>query len=326
MMATELADTATHDEIQETVDQIIEDRKGDEEKTDSQKVAEQRDKPVTERPAETDSGSETASEAGEKTGDSEGQVDTAESDSVESDSDSVEWLDDDLKAEVAAYGIGEDELADFSNREELDRALRFFDRSAQEAGRKALAEGDKSQDRDGQGRFAKKESESQEEKEEPKEGYEINLDKDAFDEELVGEFSRMRDYIDGRFAELDAAAEEQRFDSLVDSVGHADLFGKAGKENDKQLQRRQDLFVAVKAQRIGLQALGRDVDLDESLVSRVARMVFAEELGKKDLKARTKKISKQSNGRVGGAAAKSPEEPESIREEMRRLHKELEDA
>lgn len=320
MAIAELTAESTHDEITQAVDQIVEDRKGGdtpEDKSDSQKIVEERDETSV---AETDSGSESTADKGEETGDSD--ADQAQ-----------DWLDDGLKTEIAAYGIDEKELADFTSREEVERALRFFDRSALEAGRKAMAESDKEtgKARNEQGRFAKKEPEKEGE---PKEGqYEITLDKDTYDEDLVGEFTQMRDHyesriaaLEARFAESDGRAEEQRFDSLVDSLGHTDLFGKSGKEKAEELQRREDLFVAVKAQQIGLQQLGRPTDLDGSLVNRVARMVFAEDLGKKDLKTRTRKISKQSNNRMGGSATKAHDFTEPLKDEMRRLYKELDEA
>lgn len=327
MSTVELTENSTHEDIVKVVDQLVENHDGDEKKGDAQKIAEERDEPVTDTSVETDSDSKDTAEKGDETGDSEDQA----------------WLDDDLKNEVAAYGIDEKEIVDFTSREELERALRFFDRSALEAGRKAMAEGDTEADkaRDEQGRFKKKEPESESKKEESKEGqYEITLDKDEYGEDLVDEFKRMRDYyesriathesrfdaLENRFAEADTAAEEQRFDSIVDSLGHADLFGKSGKENDKELQRREDLFVAVKAQIIGLQSLGRPAGLDEVLVNRVARMVFAEQLGKKDLKDRTRKVFNQANGRMGGSATKAHDSPEPLKDEMRRLYKELADA
>ena len=155
--------------------------------------------------------------------------------------------------------------------------------------------------RDEHGRFQKNDDSAQQT--ETKDGrYEISLDKDIYDEDLIDELARMRDHyesrlgvLETRLAEQDAKADEQLFDSLVDSLGYADLFGTTGKENAKQLQRRQDLHVAVKAQQIGLNVLGKGVDLDKSLVNRVARMVFAEEVSKKELKAQTRKISQQSD-------------------------------
>jgi hypothetical protein len=308
-MAIELEDAATHEDIQTAVDQIIEDRKGD-----GQLIAEERDKPVGDMSAEEDSGSDDTASDGEDTGKEE----------------TSDWLDDDLKAEVAAYGIDEKELTDFTSREEVERALRFFDKSALEAGRKVLAEGEPV--RDEQGKFSKKEAESTEE---AKDGqYEISQDfKERFDDDLTDELTRMRDHyesrlskLETRLAEVDLQAEEQQFDGFVDALGMSELFGKTGKETAKELQRRQDLLVATRAQKIGLQAMGRSVDLDQSLVNRVSRMVFADDIAKKDLKSRTRKISKQSNGRQGGGATRPSDPPESLRAEARRLYKELENA
>lgn len=304
-MTTELTADSTHEDITAAVDEIIESRKGD-----AQVIAEDNDKPTGDMTAEEDSGSDTA-ENGEDTGADQ----------------EPDWLDEDLKAEIAAYGIDEKTLADFSNREEVERAMRLFDKTALEAGRKAMADGDGTPARDEKGRFQKEESE-------PREGaYEIGLDRDIYDDGIVDEFTRLRDHyesrlsaLEGRLAEQDAKADELLFDSIVDTLGHSDLFGTTGKENSKQLQRRKDLHVAVKAQQIGLQVLGHAADLDSALINRVARMVFAEELGKKDLKAKTRKISQQSSHRLGGGATRPQDPAETLRDEMRRRYKELENA
>ena len=311
-MTTELTAESTHEDITSAVEAIIKDRQGDETKGDAQRIAEERDKPVGDTSAESDAGSDETASDGEETG-----TETP-----------AEWLDDDLKAEIATYGINEKELSDFTSREEVERALRFFDKSALEAGRKALAEGDgEKPTRDEHGKFAKKDEPA----EETKDGkYEIGLDKDIYDEDLVNELTHMRDHyesrlgaLETRLAEQDAKADEQLFDTLVDASGHADLFGVTGKENSKQLQRRQDLHVAVKAQQIGLKVMGRSVDLDQSLVHRVARMVFAEDIGKKELKARTRKLSQQSSQRMGGGATRPSGPAETLRDELRHLYKEL---
>jgi len=312
-MATELTSESTHEDITQAVDAIIKDRQED--TSDAVKIAEERDKPVGDMTAETDAGSSDTADDGDDSGD-EKQAD---------------WLDDDLKAELSAYGIDEHGVSDFTSREELERAMRFFDKSALEAGRKAMAEGDgETPPRDEHGKFTKKEAEPAE----PKEGqYEIGLSKDIYDEDLVNELTRMRDHyesrlgaLETRLAEQDAKADEQLFDSIVDTLGHSDLFGTTGKENSKQLQRRQDLHVAVKAQQIGLQVMGRGADLDQSLVNRVVRMVFAEDIGKKELKARTRKVSQQSNSRMGGGTTRPTDPAETLRDEMRRRYKELEGA
>lgn len=261
-----------------------------------------------------DSSGEEAAEKGEKAGEES-------------------WLDEDLKAEAAAIGFDESDLADFASREELERALRLFDKKALEAGRKAMAEEDKGPARNEKGRFEKKAEPKVEPKpEEAKDGrFEISSKfKEVYDEDIVSELTRLRDHyetrldaLESRFAESDARAEEKHFDSLVDALGHADLFGKTDAEDTKQLQRRQDLHVAVKAQLIGLAQLGRPTELTESLVNRVARMVFAEDLGKKDLKNRTRKISRQSNARQGGGATRPQDPREDPRDEADRLYREL---
>ena len=229
---------------------------------------------------------------------------------------SGDWLNDELKAEVAAYGIDEDELADFTSREELDRALRLFDKSALEAGRKAQEEG------------SEQEGKAEETtKPEEKSGYEVDLDPEEFDENLVGELKRMKDYYEGRFAEMEsqfsAIAEEQEFDGIVDNLGHADLFGKSGKETKKEVERREEVMIAVKAYRIGLEQLGRPVEMNEALVERVAKMVHHDAFSKKERKAHTRKITKQSNGRMGGNVTKPHEAAESQLEYVTRVHEGL---
>ena len=325
----ELTETSTHDEIQSFVDEITEARAGDPPKTDAEIANGHADNFRTEETtAAPDKGDETAA---------------ATKAEGEEKAEGRDWFDDDLKAEVAAYGIGEEELADFSSREEVQRALRFFDKSALEAGRKAMAESEATPTdpkRDEKGRFAPKaetETKAPEGKPDGKGGYEIKLDKNVYDEPIVEEFTRLRDHyesrlealqsvvetLDSRFRDLDAKAEEQQFDSLVDSLGHADLFGKTNNENAKQLERRKDLHVAVKAQMLGLAQLGRPTELSDSLINRVARMVFAEEFSKKDLKSRTSKIQKQSNGRMGGGATRPTEPSESARDEADRRYREM---
>lgn len=297
-MSIDINSASTHEDIVSAVDSIIESQKGD-----AALIAEERDKPTGDLSAEDHASEAPSADEGEDTG-------------------SESWLDDDLKAEIAAYGLDEESLADFSSREELERAMRLFDKTALEAGRKAQPKEEESPKRDEQGRFQKAEEPA---------GYEIKLDRDLYDEDLVNELTAMRDHYEARVAKLearqaenDAKAEVQLFDSLVDGLGHADLFGTSGKENSKQLDRRQSLYDAAKAMQIGMQVMGRDVQLDQSLLLRVARMAFTEEFSKKDLKAATRKITKQSNGRMGGGQTRPSDPPESLREEMRRLWKEYE--
>jgi hypothetical protein len=157
---------------EQVVKEVEADRAG--EKSDAQIVSETAGKPAPEKtPAETGSGSKAAPK-----GDDTVKADSAK---VEDRSDDG-WMDDDLKTELAAYGVSESEVSDFANRDEVERALRLFDKSAMEAGRKALADGP---DRNEKGQFAKKEEPSEPE---PRVGqYEVSLDKDVYDDEITCE-------------------------------------------------------------------------------------------------------------------------------------------
>lgn len=303
------------------VNEVQADRAGEQKpegKSDAQIVNEQAGKPSPETPAENKSGRETAQE-----GEESGSV-----------SERPEWMDDDVQAEAAAYGIDESELADFTSREELDRALRLFDKTALEAGRKAMAESEEDKTRNEKGQFVKKEEPKAEQPKEkaPRDGrYEVSLDPDLYDEEIISELTKIRDHYDSRlealeshFAEASASAEEQRFDSFVDSLGHADLFGETGKESEKELERRRDLNVAVKAQMIGLERLGRPAEMSKQLIARVANMAFGDELSKKRLKQQTVKVSKQNQLRQGGSPTKPQPPSDNPRDEFDRLYKELE--
>lgn len=326
---TEVTPDTSSDDIAAYAEQVIKEveseRQGEpERKSDAQIVNEQAgtpqpgDKPK-ETPAEKNSGSNTATDDGEDSG---------------AVAESPEWLTDDVKAEAAAYGFDESVVADFASREEFDRALRLFDKAAMEAGRKAMAE-DEAQGaaRNEKGQFVKKDEPKADAPKEsaPKDGrYQVSLSPDLYDEEIINEFSKLRDFYEPRlaaleahFAEVTARAEEQRFDSLVDSLGHADLFGTTGKESEKELERRRDLNVAVKAQMIGLAKLGRPAEMSQQLISRVANMAFAEHLQKKLLKQQTRKISRQSDGRLGGSPTKPLPPSEDPREEADRLYREL---
>lgn len=312
MALEEITEQSTSDEISEYADQVAKEVEAERagEKGDAQITAEHADNEHVEKKQPVEKKSDEVDDSAE--------------------SDGREWLDDKLKSEVAAYGIEESELADFTSREELERALRLIDKRALESGRKAMAEKPDEGEaaRDEAGRFKKK---AESEAKPVREGqYEIALSKDVYDEALVDEFTKLRDHyetrleaLESRFAEADARAEEKHFDSLVDSLGHPDLFGKSDGEDAKQLQRRQDLHVAVKAQMIGLAQLGRPTELSELLVSRVAKMVFADDLSKKELKNHTRKITRQSNSRQGGGATRPQDPREDPRDEADRLYREM---
>jgi hypothetical protein len=321
-MATELNESMTSEDIAAYADavakEVAAERQGDGGHEHNQDSGQE---PDASEQAEVKSGSKAAAS------DAQGE-DTGEESST------PDWVSDELKAEVAAYGIDDSDLQEFSSREELDKFVRLLDKKSLEAGRKALAESDQGSARNEKGQFKKQEPE-QGEKPAPSSNdddrYEISLSKDLYDDEIVDEFTRMRDHYESRLSALESRfqmesvkSEEQRFDGFVDSLGHSDLFGKTGDETPEELERRRDLHVAVKAQMIGLERLGRPAEFTDQLVKRVANMVFAEELSKKQLKQQTKKVFKQNQLRQGGSPTKPLPPRDNPRDEADRLYRELE--
>jgi hypothetical protein len=319
-MATELNENMTSEEIAAYADAVAKEveaeRQGDK-KSDAEIVA-GTSQPTSTRAEDNTGGESTKAESqGEESGD------TAEA---------PEWVTDDVKAEVATYGISEEDLLEFSSREELDKVLRILDKKAFEAGKNADSESDGSTTRNEKGQFVKKEESQGDDTDDSasESGYEVSLSSELWDEEIIGEFNKMKDYyesrlskIEERFQEVAIQAEEQQFDNFVDSLGHADLFGKTGKETKEELERRRELNTAVKAQILGLQKLGNQAELNKQLVERVANMVFAEELGKKRLKQHTSKLAKQSNLRQGGSPTKPIQAKDDPRDEFDKLYQEL---
>lgn len=318
-------DTSTND-IKAYAEQVIQEVEADragETKSDAQITSEQAATPQpsdkNETRAEANSGSNTAKDEGETSGI------TAES---------PEWLTDDVKAEAAAYGIDESELSDFASREELNRAFRILDKTAIAAGQKAVAESD-GIPRNEKGQFAKKEEAAADKPKEatPKEGrYTVSLNPDLYDEEIIGEFTRMRDHYESRLEALEshfmaenAKAEEQRFDGEIDKLEMPKLFGTTGKETAEELKRREDVMAQAKILQAGHKIYGRDVPI-ETLVKRSAQIVFASEFEKHLLKQQTRKISRQSNSRLGGSPVKPLPPSDDPREAADRLYREMERA
>ena len=311
MATAELDEKSTTEEVEKYAEEVFAKVAKQTEKSDAQITSEHANNKPDKTPAESDQ------VADGKTSGDEPKPDSSEN-----------WLTDEVKAEASAYGIKEDQLSEFTSREELDRALRIFDNNAMAAGRKALTdEGEKKAETNG-------EQSKKEEPKTPREGrFEISLKDEfgnEFDEGFVSELKRMHDHyedrfdaLEQRFAEADARAEEQHFDRIVDSLGHKDLFGKTDEETAKQLEHRKELLTSVKAHILGMGEMGVNLPMSDALVGRVARMVFADEMKKKDIKNHTRKISQQSDSRQGGGQTRPQDPPENPRDEADRLYKEM---
>lgn len=321
---TDITPDTTSEEIKSYAEQVVQDIKAEragESKSDAQianehaGTAQPGDKPAEETIAEDNSGNTTAKDEGETTG---------------SAPESPEWLTDDVKAEAAAYGIEEAELADFASREELDRVLRIFDKRAMDAGRKAL-EGE-AQARNEKGQFVKKEEAKAEQPKEVPRGGQFELSQefqDTYDDTIVATIKGMRDHYEARFAELEAqvtqanrAAEAQQFDSEIDKLDMPKIFGKAGDETAEELQRRQSVMAQAKVLQAGHTVFGLQVPM-ATLVKQAAQAMFPKDFEKQLLKQHTRKISKQSDRRMGGSPTKPTPPSEDPRAKADRLYAEI---
>ena len=269
------------------------------------------------------------------------------------------WLTDDVRSELPRW-ISDEDLSEFSSRDEFDRALALMDRAALRAGREAGKQGgseesqgaeptgERKQEHSQDGKFRKRQEEDGKGKDSESKPFEIDLDLSEFDEDL-GEkvkdaFTGLRDHYEARLQSLDerfdaieaegrtreAAVAATQFDAIVDSLGYAGLFGKAGEESEKELEARRTLFNGVEAYSAGLAKFGREAPVNKAFVGRVVRMEFAEFVSKQDHKNLTKRITRQSNMRMGVGAERPAEQeykgPLKKHPDVRRAYKELREA
>lgn len=348
-MATGLdlpADMTTED-IEKLVDKLVNEdhAEREEEAAAAEKIVDDQaaattTKTPTKTPAgeESSAGKETAEaakapeedKAGEtKEADGEGQGDEEAADRT--------WFDDDLKAEVSAAGFDEDQFAEFASRDEVERALNLMDLQAMQHGRQAESE-DKEKV-DGQktpaGETSRPASKTPPETSADADAaFEVGIEE--FEEPVRDAFSRLAKHfeqrLEQRIAGLEAAeqgradaATEERFDAIVDSLGHKDLFGETGKETPGQLKHRRQLLDSQRVLQAGLLATGRKAVLDKALVGRALRLEFADHISKSERKALTRKVKAQSDKKsgIGSSRPEDRDGGETTEEMADRRYREL---
>jgi len=232
---------------------------------------------------------------------------------VEGDSDE-DWtaaLSADLRELVESLEISEEELRDLSGPEELERHAKLHDKHIMRLGRTKPEEdeGESEEEpspkpRDKNGRFVKAD-----------EVYEPSLSADEYDEAVVGEFKKVASHFGERIGRLEemlqaseeraVAAERQQHDTLIDSLGHEDLFGNVdAPRSADQATNRQKLLESLDILRAGLTALGRRATVTPALMRRALNQEFAEKLSTKHRASLTKAIQKQGSRRLGGGKSK----------------------
>lgn len=220
------------------------------------------------------------------------------------------WIDDEVKGSVAALGIPEERVKQFANREEFDRAIALMDFAVKQAATKAPEEKPEEkpaeQPRAKDGTFAPKPTDSLEVLEQFALDDELSAEDapklvDAF-KAVAAELKEMREWrstLEQTEQQRAAQAEQERFDMLVDALDEPDLFGKTGRETDKELENRKKIRESYEALLTGYATRGVQVQVDESFLRRILNMEFADHLTKKERKQFAEKIRKQSGTILG---------------------------
>jgi hypothetical protein len=336
----ELPEDATPEQIDALAQSFVTPKKTEEETTDSQKIAENvmeaTEEELVEEEEQTTASDETP--AGEESSDDKKEEVVEEEES--------EWLTEGLRAEAAALGIDEDQLSEFGSQDELDRAFRLLYRSVLKEGRKSL-DGEATEEKSAaddrrrgpDGRFLPRERQQKEAAPEPaaEPSYKVSLDPDEYDEAIVKELEGLRDHYESRLKtfedrvarfeefemqrEVDAA--QAKFDLILDTLDYGELYGKTGEETSKQLERREKAWSSWEALVIGFSSRGHDLPISKTLLDRVTRMEFPNEVSRKERKALTRKVTKQSGLRMGGGVTRPTETKETTMEYMENLYDEL---
>lgn len=250
------------------------------------------------------------------------QPDTAKPDTGD------EWFTaEDVRDLVETLGLSKEDLAEFSGRDELDRHVKLLDRQFMKAG-KEVVQRDKPGENDqslalqaieeAKGREEQRERAAKQPREngrftKPAEDDLPKLDPDEFDERLV----KAMDARDQRIRQLEErllsrdAEESQsrhrmmqaRFDSIVDQLGHDELFGKSEelKPGTEPFKQRAKLWDAMSVLAAGMESRGRPVtDISQSLIVRAFNQEFAGHVQKQTQQQFASRIRKQAARRFGG--------------------------
>ena len=249
------------------------------------------------------------------------------------------WITDDVKQSGEQLGLSEEDLRGFRDADEFQRLVSYNDRvlmgqaqqfllqsgrqqqeaAEQESARSRAA---KERQRDETGRFVQ-EAKSVREPVDGDFAFEVDPKiKEEYGEEFANELGKMAGAIAGHFqVRLDEMAgavqpvveahliqqqrrhaeECTRFDEILDTFGHGDLFGDTKKGlSAKDKQQRQRLFEAKEILTAGLVLTGRDGTLTRALVERALRQEFVNELDIKRAKDHGERVKKADKRRLGG--------------------------
>jgi hypothetical protein len=146
--------------------------------------------------------------------------------------------------------------------------------------------------------------------------YKTDITEDEYDEAIVKEFRKIAGHFEGRLKSLEGMlqqseqrareAEQQQYDTLIDSLGHEDLFGSSERaRTSEQRNNRTKLLQTLDVLRAGYAAMGRDVAVTPTLVKRALNQEFSEKLTEKQRRDFTRKVQEQSKRKLVGAGQRA---------------------
>lgn len=250
------------------------------------------------------------------------------------------WIDDDVRGMAATLGIPVEKLSGFSTREEFDRALSLVDAAVMRRVQSSQAGADQQQqltqqaqqesvqrhvedpNRRPDGTFLPADQRGQDSGQAS--SVDLGLDPELYEDIFVKDMNRIHGSLASRIDQLESFIGQlqhaenarfqqsyaERFDSIVDSLGHPELFGESGKETPDQFENRKKLFADTSAYIDGLsRSQGRRIRLEKAIVDRAKHISFADHLSSQARQKILTQLRDQSADRMGGSAQSGQEVP-----------------
>lgn len=301
--------------------------------------------PKEEQPPAKEESAAEEPEAAEESGDSEEETQSGDEQSAgESDAGKVPVDEgrEEILSLAKSYGLGPDEVASFTSREELEKSLVLLDRQLLRKGSMAReAEARRQQ-------MLTQPVEQPVRMPEPKASGEVQqqvpagqqppkteqnaadiaadikrLEELGYDAEIIkplkAMYQRVQQMEQDRGQELQLREQSQReamarsvaherglFIQSLNEIGDEELFGTAKAATDEQRRNVMRLGEALTTLRVGLREMGRDPSLTPDLVKRAYRSAFGKQLDHRGKVERSKAAISQSNNRMGSGRATVP--------------------
>ncbi len=142
--------------------------------------------------------------------------------------------------------------------------------------------------------------------EEPKSSFEIELNENFFDPDVVNQFKNMKSHYDAQIAELrnqlqsmNQVSESSKAFNMFDELNNPDIFGSGNVQpNSKEGRNRQKVLDEMDALKAGYEAKNRKVPSDETLLPKAMNLVFGEELASTVRKDFARKVEGRHDSRI----------------------------